>query len=173
MVELPEGKMKSREGKVVDADDLLADVIKEAKLLTAERGHLEGMSQKEVDLLCAKIGKAGLKYFLLKVDPKKKMLFDPKESIDLNGNTGPFIQYGFARIKSLVNKSPSIDDFNSEKFEISQKELEVIKMISSFPEVIQSAAKDLSPALLSNYLFNLVKSYNSFLPRLSHYKRGE
>ena len=105
MVELPEGKMKSREGKVVDADDLLADVIKEAKLLTAERGHLEGMSKEEIDLLCSKIGKAGLKYFLLKVDPKKKMSFDPKESIDLNGNTGPFIQYGFARIKSLIQKS--------------------------------------------------------------------
>ena len=162
MVELPEGKMKSREGKVVDADDLLADVIKEAKLLTAERGHLEGMSQEEIDLLCSKIGKAGLKYFLLKVDPKKKMSFDPKESIDLNGNTGPFIQYGFARIKSLIQKSSSLEDFNSEKFEMSQKELEVVKMISSFPEVIQFAAKDLSPALLSNYLFNLVKSYNSF-----------
>ena len=162
MVELPEGKMKSREGKVVDADDLLADVIKEAKLLTAERGHLEGMSKEEIDLLCSKIGKAGLKYFLLKVDPKKKMSFDPKESIDLNGNTGPFIQYGFARIKSLIQKSSSFEDFNSEKFKISTKELEVVKMISSFPQVIQLAAKDLSPALLSNYLFNLVKSYNSF-----------
>ena len=162
MVELPEGKMKSREGKVVDADDLLADVIKEAKLLTAERGHLEGMSKEEIDLLCSKIGKAGLKYFLLKVDPKKKMSFDPKESIDLNGNTGPFIQYGFARIKSLIQKSSSFEDFNSDKFEISLKELEVVKMISSFPQVIQLAAKDLSPALLSNYLFNLVKSYNSF-----------
>ena len=162
MVELPEGKMKSREGKVVDADDLLADVIKEAKLLTAERGHLEGMSKEEIDLLCSKIGKAGLKYFLLKVDPKKKMSFDPKESIDLNGNTGPFIQYGFARIKSLIQKSSSFEDFNSKKFEMSPKELEVVKIISSFPQVIQFAAKDLSPALLSNYLFNLVKSYNSF-----------
>lgn len=162
MVELPEGKMKSREGKVVDADDLLADVIKEAKLLTAERGHLEGMSKEEIELLCSKIGKAGLKYFLLKVDPKKKMSFDPKESIDLNGNTGPFIQYGYARIKSLIQKSSSFEDFNSEKFEISSKELEVVKMISSFPQVIQFAAKDLSPALLSNYLFILVKTYNSF-----------
>ena len=104
MVELPEGKMKSREGTVVDADDLMDAVINEAKLLTNERGHLEGLSEDEIESLCTKIGLSGLKYYLLKVDPKRKMMFDPKESIDLNGHTGPFIQYGYARIKSLLNK---------------------------------------------------------------------
>ena len=162
MVELPEGKMKSREGTVVDADDLVSSVIEEARILTNERGHLEGMDDAQIDNLCAKIGKAGLKYFLLKVDPKKNMTFDPKESIDLNGNTGPYIQYGFARIKSLLQKSSLDDIFSHKAFELSDKELEVIKVISGFPEILLNSSKDFSPSILANYLFSLVKSYNSF-----------
>ena len=162
MVELPEGKMKSREGTVVDADDLLSSVIDEAKKLTLERGHLEGMNDEEIDDLCHKIGLGGLKYFLLKVDPKKKMSFNPKESIDLNGHTGPFIQYGYARICSLLDKVDDYADFNDGNVQISNKELDVIKTINRFKEIVQLAAKDLSPAILANYLFSLVKTYNSF-----------
>jgi arginyl-tRNA synthetase len=162
MVELPDGKMKSREGTVVDADDLLSSVIEEARLLTSERGHLEGMDISEINNLCAKIGKAGLKYFLLKVDPKKNITFDPKESIDLNGHTGPYIQYGFARIQSLIQRFSNNSDFEPKAFSLSEKELEVIKVISVFPSVLINAAKDFSPSILANYLYNLVKSYNSF-----------
>ena len=162
MVELPEGKMKSREGTVVDADDLVSSVVQEAKLLTNERGHLEGMDDIQINNLCAKIGKAGLKYFLLKVDPKKNMTFDPKESIDLNGHTGPYIQYGFARIKSLLQKVDLKNTFSTESFELSEKELEVIKVICEFPETLLISAREFSPSILANYLFNLVRSYNSF-----------
>ena len=162
MVELPEGKMKSREGTVVDADDLLSTVVKEAKQLTFERGHLEGMSQEEINDLCGKIGLGGLKYFLLKVDPRKKMSFNPKESIDLNGHTGPFIQYGYARICSLIEKADSFSSFNHNNFELSEKELEVVKSLGAFEEIIKQAANELSPSVLANYLFTLVKTYNSF-----------
>ena len=162
MVELPEGKMKSREGTVVDADDLISTVTEEAKQLTFERGHLEGMSKEEINELCGKIGLGGLKYFLLKVDPRKKMSFNPKESIDLNGHTGPFIQYGYARICSLIEKADSFSSFDHNNFELSEKELEVIKSLSSFEEIIKQAARELSPSVLANYLFGLVKTYNSF-----------
>ena len=162
MVELPEGKMKSREGTVVDADDLLSTVTEEAKQLTFERGHLEGMSKEEINELCGKIGLGGLKYFLLKVDPRKKMSFNPKESIDLNGHTGPFIQYGYARICSLIEKADSFSSFDNNNFELSEKELEVIKSLGSFEEIIKQAARELSPSVLANYLFGLVKTYNSF-----------
>ena len=162
MVELPEGKMKSREGTVVDADDLLSTVTEEAKQLTFERGHLEGMSKEEINELCGKIGLGGLKYFLLKVDPRKKMSFNPKESIDLNGHTGPFIQYGYARICSLIEKADSFSSFDHNNFELSEKELEVIKSLGSFEEIIKQAARELSPSVLANYLFGLVKTYNSF-----------
>ena len=162
MVELPEGKMKSREGTVVDADDLLSSVIEEAKKLTLERGHLEGMNNEEIDDLCHKIGLGGLKYFLLKVDPKKKMSFNPIESIDLTGHTGPFIQYGYARICSLLDKVDDYANFNNDNIQISNKELDVIKTVNHFKEIVQLAAKDLSPAVLANYLFTLVKTYNSF-----------
>ena len=162
MVELPEGKMKSREGTVVDADDLISTVTEEAKQLTFERGHLEGMSKEEINELCEKIGLGGLKYFLLKVDPRKKMSFNPKESIDLNGHTGPFIQYGYARICSLIEKADSFSSFDHNNFELSEKELEVIKSLSSFEEIIKQAARELSPSVLANYLFGLVKTYNSF-----------
>ena len=162
MVELPEGKMKSREGTVVDADDLISTVTEEAKQLTFERGHLEGMSKEEINELCGKIGLGGLKYFLLKVDPRKKMSFNPKESIDLNGHTGPFIQYGYARICSLIEKADSFSSFDHNNFELSEKELEVIKSLGSFEEIIKQAARELSPSVLANYLFGLVKTYNSF-----------
>ncbi|MDG2343100.1 MAG: arginine--tRNA ligase [Flavobacteriales bacterium] len=162
MVELPEGKMKSREGTVVDADDLMNTVITEAKLLTNERGHLEGLDESEIDSLCTDIGLSGLKYYLLKVDPKRKMMFNPKESIDLNGHTGPFVQYGYARIQSLLNKRKPSSSFNSNGVNFQKQELELIKSISSFPEIIKQSANELSPAILANYLFNLVKAYNSF-----------
>ena len=163
MVELPEGKMKSREGTVVDADELLNSVINEAKYLTSERGFLEELSEDEILDICKKIGNSGLKYFLLKVDPKKKMSFNPKETIDLSGHTGPFIQYTFVRIKSLLNKYEDLNsEFSIENLKLNPKELEVLKWISNFSDVLAQSAKDLSPYLLANYLYSLVKSYNSF-----------
>ena len=163
MVELPEGKMKSREGTVVDADELLSSVINEAKSLTSERGFLEELSQEEILDICKKIGNSGLKYFLLKVDPRRKMSFNPKETIDLSGHTGPFIQYTFVRIMSLLKKSEDFDnEFNIEDLKINSKELEVLKFISNFPDILGQSAKELSPYLLANYLYSLVKSYNSF-----------
>ena len=163
MVELPEGKMKSREGTVVDADELLNSVVNEAKSLTSERGFLEELSQLEILDICEKIGNSGLKYFLLKVDPKKKMSFNPKETIDLSGHTGPFIQYTYVRIKSLLNKSEELkNEFMIEDLKLNFKELEVLKYISNFPDVLAQSAKELSPYLLANYIYTLVKSYNSF-----------
>ena len=163
MVELPEGKMKSREGTVVDADELLNSVVNEAKSLTSERGLLEELSQLEILDICEKIGNSGLKYFLLKVDPKKKMSFNPKETIDLSGHTGPFIQYTYVRIKSLLNKSEELkNEFMIEDLKLNFKELEVLKYISNFPDVLAQSAKELSPYLLANYIYTLVKSYNSF-----------
>jgi arginyl-tRNA synthetase len=165
MVELPDGKMKSREGTVVDADELLDSVIFEAKSLISERGFLEELSINEVDDICQKIGLAGLKYFLLKVDPKKKMSFDPKETIDLSGHTGPFIQYTYVRINSLLKKfdiSTLSSDLKSNSVELSEKEIAVLKSIANFPEIMNQSAKQLSPYLLANYLYSLVKSYNSF-----------
>jgi arginyl-tRNA synthetase len=163
MVELPEGKMKSREGTVVEADELLNSVINEAKSLSSERGFLEELSEEEILDICKKIGNSGLKYFLLKVDPKKKMSFNPKETIDLSGHTGPFIQYTFVRIKSLLNKYENLkNEFSIENLKLNPKELEVLKWISNFPDVLAQSAKELSPYLLANYLYSLVKSYNSF-----------
>ena len=162
MVELPDGKMKSREGTVVDADDLLLSVTEEARKMTEQRGHLEGMNEEEITNLCKKIGKAGLKYFLLKVDPKKNMTYNPKESIDLNGNTGPYIQYGYARINSLLNNISVIGDFDENSLDISKKELELIKLILDFNRILTASAKEYAPSVLANYLFNIVKSYNSF-----------
>ena len=164
MVELPDGKMKSREGNVVDADELLSSVISEAKILTSQRGFLEELSEKEVKEICQKIGLSGIKYFLLKVDPKKKISFNSKETIDLTGHTGPFIQYTFVRIISLLNKLEDQKnmDYDIESVILSPKEIEVIKSISNFPLVLEQSAKQLAPYLLANYLYTLVKSYNSF-----------
>ena len=160
MVDLPSGKMKSREGTVVDADDLMADVIASAKEMTKERGHLEGMSESQKEKLFSQIGMGGLKYFLLKVDPKKRMLFNPEESIELNGNTGPFIQYAHARIHSLLLKAGGYSDFKSTELLIEEKEL--VKFIAQYPEIVKAAGAEFSPAIIANYAFELVKLFNHF-----------
>lgn len=163
MISLPEGKMKSREGTVVDADDLMESIVADAKEMTQERGHIEGMSEAEKESLYSTIGLGGLKYFLLKVDPKKGMIFDPKESIDLNGNTGPFIQYAHARIQSLLTKANDLG-FSKEfaEVEINDKEQGLIKTLKDYPNIIAEAGKNYSPALLCNYIFDLVKDFNNF-----------
>lgn len=163
MVELPEGKMKSREGTVVDADDLIAAMEKDALELSEEKGMVEGMKDEEKSALAHMVGMAALKYFILKVDPKKKMLFDPKESIDLHGNTGPFIQYTHARIRSIWRKSelkeiPALDL----SIAIHAKEKELIKQLFAFPKAVADAAKDYSPALIANYTYDLAKTFNQF-----------
>jgi arginyl-tRNA synthetase len=160
MVDLPSGKMKSREGTVVDADDLMAEVVESAKEMTKERGHLEGMSDSQKDKLFSQIGMGGLKYFLLKVDPKKRMLFNPAESIELNGNTGPFIQYAHARIHSLLLKAGGYSDFGST--ELLEEEKELIKFIAQYPEIVKVAGTEFSPAIIANYAFELVKLFNHF-----------
>lgn len=163
MVELPEGKMKSREGTVVDADDLMQSVVNDAKQMTQERGHLEGMSEEHREQLYEQIGLGGLKYFLLKVDPKKNMLFNPQESIDLNGNTGPFIQYAYARIQSLLAKAQTLG-FSESYASITpiSEEQELIKLLQEYPSVIEEAGKNYSPAIIANYIFELVKAFNHF-----------
>ena len=160
MVDLPSGKMKSREGTVVDADDLMEDVINSAKEMTSERGHLEGMSEDDKNNLFRQIGMGGLKYYLLKVDPKKRMMFNPEESIELNGNTGPFLQYAHARIQSLLTKAGNIGSF--ENAVLGNEEKEVIKLLNQYPSIIKEAGDNYSPAVLANYLFELVKVYNHF-----------
>lgn len=160
MVDLPTGKMKSREGTVVDADDLMLDVIDKAREMTEERGHIEGMSEEDRKALYHLIGIGGLKYYLLKVDPRKRMLFNPEESIELNGNTGPFIQYTHARIQSLLTKAGEIKDFVD--LTPNELELELIKLMDQFPSVITEAGKSYSPALIANYSYELVKLYNGF-----------
>ena len=162
MVDLPSGKMKSREGTVVDADDLMNDVIEKATEMTKERGHLEGMSDEAKNQLFSQIGMGGLKYYLLKVDPKKRMMFNPEESIDLTGNTGPFIQYAHARIKSLINKANGFSLNKIGDYSISDEEKEIIKSLQNFPSIINEAAISFSPALIANYVYELVKSYNHF-----------
>jgi len=166
MVELPEGKMKSREGKVVDADDLLAEMNSTAEEMSSELGKLEGYSDTEKKQIIETIGLGALKYFILKVDPKKTMTFDPKESIDFNGNTGPFIQYTFARIQSIIRKANDKGmelptELNS-KIKISDKELQLIKLIYNYPEVLKEAANDYSPAQSANYIYDLAKEFNQF-----------
>ena len=161
MVDLPTGKMKSREGTVVDADDLMQEMVQTSKSIAKDLGKLEGMSEKQADELYEIVGLGALKYFMLKVDPKKRMMFDPKESIDFNGNTGPFIQYTFARIQSLIAKYNS--EISDIKFvEINKEEQTLIKQILDFPNAIQEAATNYSPAVIANYTYELVKEYNSF-----------
>jgi arginyl-tRNA synthetase len=161
MVELPEGKMKSREGTVVDADDLMQEMYLTAKEKSEELGKLEGLSDEEKEKSYEIVGLGALKYFMLKVDPKKKMLFNPAESIDFNGNTGPFIQYTYARIQSLLNRANFAEaDFGSYQPNASEKEL--IMQLSNFKEVVEKAAETLSPAQVANYVYDLVKTYNSF-----------
>ena len=161
MVELPEGKMKSREGTVVDADDLMQEMYLTAKEKSEELGKLEGLSDEQKEKSYEIVGLGALKYFMLKVDPKKKMLFNPAESIDFNGNTGPFIQYTYARIQSLLNRANFVEaDFGSYQPNDSEKEL--IMQLSNFKEVVEKAAETLSPAQVANYVYDLVKTYNSF-----------
>jgi arginyl-tRNA synthetase len=160
MVDLPSGKMKSREGTVVDADDLMGEVISKAKEMTEERGHIEGMTSTDKEALYRMIGLGGLKYYLLKVDPKKRMLFNPEESIELNGNTGPFIQYAHARINSLIAKAGDYGSFGD--VQVQEIELEIIKQLNEFPSVIKEAGEQYSPALIANYTYELVKTYNTF-----------
>lgn len=166
MVELPEGKMKSREGTVVDADDLMEEMVTTAKEVSMELGKLEGRPQEEIDEIARICGMGALKYFILKVDPRKNMLFNPKESIDFNGNTGPFIQYTHARICSVLRKAkesgfdiPTSLDVN---LEVSEVEANLIQALANFPVVIRQAGAEYSPALIANYVYDLVKSYNSF-----------
>lgn len=162
MVDLPSGKMKSREGTVVDADDLMAEVIDKAKEMTQERGHLEGLNAEERERLYTQIGLGGLKYYLLKVDPKKRMLFNPEESIDLTGNTGPFLQYTHARICTLLEKAAYQPAAVSVSASLKPEEKEIIKQLALFGNTLEEAAKSYSPALLANYAYELVKLYNTF-----------
>jgi len=161
MVDLPEGKMKSREGTVVDADDLMNEMTATAASLSEELGKLEGMSVDDKKLLYHTIGLGALKYFILKVDPKKSILFDPKTSVDFAGNTGPFIQYTYARIQSIL-RSKAVSSQSHKIVEINPKEKDIIKQLLSYPETIQQAAKQYSPALIANYTYFLVKLFNSF-----------
>ncbi len=166
MVELPEGKMKSREGTVVDADDLVTEMIATATAMSQELGKLGGYSDIEKNNICRQIGLGALKYFILKVDPKKNMTFNPKESIDFNGNTGPFIQYTYARIRSVLKKAEDTGvTFSSRKDDNvipNQKEISVIKLLNDFPGLVREAAAELSPALIANYCYELAREFNQF-----------
>ena len=166
MVELPSGKMKSREGKVVDADELILEMFDTARLMSQELGKLEGYSQEERGNIIRIIGLGALKYFILKVDPIKNMSFDPKESIDFNGNTGPFVQYTFARIQSVLKKAKNrkitIPSGINTSISINRKEIDLIRLISDYPVIVKEAGENLSPALIANYTYELVKEYNQF-----------
>lgn len=167
MVDLPSGKMKSREGTVVDADDLMDDMFQTARLRTEELGKTEGLEEADKNILYELIGMGALKYFLLKVEPKKRLLFDPKESIDFQGHTGPFIQYTHARIRSVLTKGQYTQPVNQAKEEVrpdslSSSEVELLHQLSNFPSVIESAANDYSPALIANYVYEIAKLYNKF-----------
>ncbi|MBQ9463178.1 MAG: arginine--tRNA ligase [Bacteroidales bacterium] len=164
MVELPEGKMKSREGTVVDADDLIEKMYQEAKATSEESGKLDGISEEEKERLYHMIGLGALKYFILKVDPKKKMLFNPKESIDFNGNTGPFIQYTHARICSILRKASEagLRPELSPDAILSPKEIRLVKLLSAYPQRIGEAAEAYSPALIANYAYDLAKEFNQY-----------
>ena len=164
MVELPEGKMKSREGTVVDADDLIEKMYEEAKATSEESGKLEGISEEEKERLYRQIGLGALKYFILKVDPKKKMLFNPKESIDFNGNTGPFIQYTHARIWSILRKAAErqLTAALNPSVELSPKEVRLVKILGAYPQKVAEAAAAFSPAVIANYCYDLAKEFNQY-----------
>lgn len=162
MVELPHGKMKSREGTVVDADDLMQEMYLTAKEKAQELGKLEGQTEEEKEKSYEIVGMGALKYYMLKVDPKKKMLFNPAESIDFNGNTGPFIQYTFARIQSLLTKVGAVSTEQPKNLVLNASEKELLVQLSSFPAIVSKAAESLSPALVANYVYDVVKTYNSF-----------
>ena len=165
MVELPEGKMKSREGTVVDADDLIADMISTAREMSDELGKLDGCTPEEANAIAAMVGLGALKYFILKVDPKKTMLFDPKESIDFNGNTGPFIQYTHARIRSILRKAEEAGiDYRQDETNVPllSEELGLIKMLADYPATVQAAAENFAPSIIGAYAYELAKSFNGY-----------
>jgi arginyl-tRNA synthetase len=166
MVELPEGKMKSREGTVVDADDLMAAMIETAKETSAELGKLDGLSQAEADDIARIVGLGALKYFILKVDARKNMTFNPKESIDFNGNTGPFIQYTYARIRSVLRKAADagiqIPAQLPMGVQLSTKEEGLIQLLADFKGIVRTAGSDYNPSIIANYAYDLVKEYNQF-----------
>ena len=164
MVELPEGKMKSREGTVVDADDLIADMIGTAREMSNELGKLDGCSEEEANAISEMVGLGALKYFILKVDPKKTMLFDPRESIDFNGNTGPFIQYTHARIRSILRKADEVG-ISTEGYtsaELLGEEIELIKTLSEYPAVVRTAGQQFSPSVITAYAYDLAKQFNGY-----------
>jgi arginyl-tRNA synthetase len=170
MVDLPSGKMKSREGTVVDADELMEDMTQTAADISEELGKLEDYTKVEKQELYKVIGLGALKYYILKVDPKKRILFNPEESVDFQGNTGPFIQYTYARIQSILRKAEELEqDLNSSQrlTELHEKEKELLKQLQLFPETIQLAADNFSPALIANYTYDLVKEFNSFYQNVS------
>lgn len=166
MVDLPSGKMKSREGTVVDADELMIEMTATARTISEELGKLDGYSDQEKNELYKMIGLGALKYFILKVDPKKRILFDPKSSVDFQGNTGPFIQYTYARIQSIIRKA-TFDYSKSVTIELHEKEKELIKQLEIYPETVQQAAANYSPAIIANYTYDLVKEFNSFYQNVS------
>nr|WP_288931314.1 arginine--tRNA ligase [uncultured Allomuricauda sp.] len=168
MVDLPSGKMKSREGTVVDADDLIKNMEDTAESISQELGKLEGYSEAEKKQLYRTIGLGALKYYILKVDPKKRILFNPEESVDFQGNTGPFIQYTYARIQSILRKADNVKSSAVEtSLDLHEKEKELLKQIQLFPETVQLAAENFSPALIANYTYDLVKEFNSFYQQVS------
>jgi arginyl-tRNA synthetase len=176
MVELPQGKMKSREGTVVDADDLIEGMIDVARKTSQELGKLDEYDEVEKENIYRMIALGALKYFILKVDPKKTMLFNPEESIDFNGNTGPFIQYTYARIQSILRKAKVANiqwELNLFSGELELKELELIKRISNFPDVVKEAGQNYSPALIANYCYELVKEYNQFYHEFTILKESD
>ena len=164
MVELPEGKMKSREGTVVDADDLITDMVGTAREMSEELGKLDGCSDEEANAICEMVGLGALKYFILKVDPKKTMLFDPRESIDFNGNTGPFIQYTHARIRSIMRKAEeagiATEDFLTAP--LLQEEVELIKALAEYPAVVRTAGEQFAPSVIAAYAYDLAKQFNGY-----------
>lgn len=175
MVELPEGKMKSREGTVVDADDLMDDMVATAKTVSAELGKLDGLTDEEVARISEMVGLGALKYFLLKVDPRKNITFNPKESIDFNGNTGPFIQYTYARICSVLRKAEEegMKIGNFADVTPGEREITLIQALADFPATVQAAGQSYSPALIANYIYDLVKCYNQFYHDCSILKESD
>ena len=166
MVELPEGKMKSREGTVVDADDLIADMVKTAREMSAELGKLDGCTEEEANAVSTMVGLGALKYFILKVDPKKTMLFDPRESIDFNGNTGPFIQYTHARICSVLRKAAESGVEASREIApevtLLPEEIDLVKMLTEYPATVKAAGENFAPSLIGAYVYDLAKQFNGY-----------
>jgi len=168
MVELPNGKMKSREGTVVDADDLMDKMVEDAKEISKDKVNtLQGITEAEANEIARKVGLGALKYFILKVDPRKNMLFNPAESIDFNGNTGPFIQYTYARIQSVLRKADSRDLEISKSQSLEEKELALIQRLCEYPAVVRNAGDNFSPAVICNYAYDLACDFNSFYHDLS------